>query len=48
MIGEILRGHLRSIVGGLEVEELLRERSKFNESVIAECSQELAAWASRS
>ncbi len=42
MIGEILRGHLRSIVGGLEVEELLRERSKFNEMVVHECSQELA------
>jgi flotillin len=42
MIGEILRGHLRSIIGGLEVEELLRERAKFNESVIQECSQELA------
>lgn len=42
MIGQILRGHLRSIVGGLEVEELLRERSKFNEMVVKECSPELS------
>lgn len=42
MIGQILRGHLRSIVGGLEIEELLRERSKFNEMVVKECSPELA------
>ncbi len=42
MIAEILRGHLRSIVGSLEVEELLRERSKFNEAVLKECSEELS------
>jgi len=42
MIGQILRGHLRSIVGGLQVEELLRERSKFNELVLKECGPELA------
>ncbi|MFA6432802.1 MAG: SPFH domain-containing protein [Candidatus Paceibacterota bacterium] len=42
MTGEILRGHLRSIVGALEVEELLRQRSKFNELVVKECSPELA------
>jgi flotillin len=42
MIQEILRGHLRSIVGGLQVEELLRERGKFNELVIKECSAELS------
>lgn len=42
MIGQILRGHLRSIVGGLHVEELLRERAKFNEMVLKECGPELA------
>lgn len=42
MIGKILRGHLRSIVGGLEIEELLRERTKFNTMVINECSGELS------
>ncbi len=42
MIGQILRGHLRSIVGGLEIEELLRERSKFNDKVVQECGPELA------
>lgn len=41
-IQAILRGHLRSIIGGLEVEELLRERSKFNEMVVKECSAELS------
>lgn len=39
---EILRGHLRSIVGSLEIEELLRQRSKFNEMVIKECGPELS------
>ena len=42
MIQGILRGHLRSIVGSLDVEQLLRERSTFNEAVLKECSQELA------
>ncbi|MFA6536116.1 MAG: SPFH domain-containing protein [Candidatus Paceibacterota bacterium] len=41
-IQSILRGHLRSIIGGLEVEELLRERAKFNEMVVHECSTELS------
>lgn len=41
-IQAILRGHLRSIIGGLEVEELLRERSKFNEMVVKECTPELS------
>ena len=42
IIGQILRGHLRSIVGGLEVEQLLRERGSFNDRVVSECSVELS------
>ena len=37
---EILKGHIRSIIGKLEINELLRERQKFNEQVIAESAEE--------
>jgi flotillin len=39
-IQEILKGHIRSIIGKLEVDDLLRERQKFNEQVIKEASEE--------
>jgi flotillin len=42
MISNVLRGHLRAIVGSLEIEELLRERAKFNEQVVKECGPELS------
>jgi flotillin len=40
-IGNILQGHLRSIIGQMTIDEILRERDKFNQRVIAESSQEL-------
>jgi flotillin len=42
-IRNILKGHLRSIVGKLDINSLLRERDEFNKKVVAESSPELAA-----
>lgn len=39
-VGQILKGHIRSIIGKLEVNELLRERGKFNEMVVTESAEE--------
>lgn len=40
-IQNILRGHLRSIVGNLSMDQLLRERSKLNDMVVTESTAEL-------
>ena len=40
-VQNILKGHLRSIVGKLEIDSLLRERDKFNQTVISESGEEL-------
>jgi flotillin len=40
-IQNILKGHLRSIIGKLDIGSLLRERDQFNKSVIAESASEL-------
>jgi flotillin len=37
-----LEGHLRSIVGRLTVEEIVRDRSKFNQEVLTEAAADLA------
>src|ERR1039458_1535021 len=37
-----LEGHLRSIVGRLTVEEIVRDRSKFNQEVLTEATSDLA------
>jgi len=37
-----LEGHLRSIVGRLTVEEIVRDRSKFNQEVLIEATSDLA------
>ncbi len=37
-----LEGHLRSIVGRLTVEEVVRDRSKFNQEVLTEATSDLA------
>jgi flotillin len=37
---EILKGHLRSIIGKLEIDQLLRQRDDFNKQVLAESSEE--------
>jgi flotillin len=37
---EILKGHLRSIIGKLEIDQLLRQRDEFNRSVLAESAEE--------
>jgi flotillin len=37
-----LEGHLRSIVGRLTVEEIVRDRAKFNQEVLAEAAADLA------
>jgi flotillin len=42
-IRNILKGHLRSIVGKLDINGLLRERDNFNRQVVAESSPELSA-----
>ncbi|HNX05619.1 MAG TPA: SPFH domain-containing protein, partial [Opitutales bacterium] len=39
-IKEILRGHMRTIIASLEVEEILRERSIFNTRVLTESAEE--------
>jgi flotillin len=40
-IENILKGHLRSIVGNLTIDQLLRERQQLNERVVQESSPEL-------
>ncbi len=40
-VQNILKGHLRSIVGKLDIDSLLRERDKFNQTVIDESGNEL-------
>jgi flotillin len=37
-----LEGHLRSIIGRLTVEEIVRDRAKFNQEVLAEAAADLA------
>lgn len=37
---EILKGHMRSIVGKLDIDQLLRQRDDFNKQVLAESSEE--------
>src|SRR5512143_365228 len=37
-----LEGHLRSIIGRLTVEEIVRDRSKFNQEVLMEATSDLA------
>jgi regulator of protease activity HflC (stomatin/prohibitin superfamily) len=39
-IGEILRGHVRSIIAKLTVEQILRDRAEFNKQVLEESSDE--------
>lgn len=39
-ISEILRGHVRSIIAKLTVEQILRDRSEFNKQVLEESSDE--------
>jgi flotillin len=40
-VQNILKGHLRSIIGKLDIDSLLRERDAFNKQVVAESSEEL-------
>src|SRR6185312_317267 len=40
-VGNILKGHLRSIIGKMDIGEILRQRDKFNQRVIEESSTEL-------
>jgi flotillin len=42
-IRNILKGHLRSIVGKLDINGLLRERDDFNKKVVAESAPELGS-----
>lgn len=37
---EILKGHLRSIIGKLEIDQLLRQRDEFNRQVLMESAEE--------
>ncbi len=39
-VGQILKGHIRSIIGKLDVSELLRERAVFNQKVVEESAEE--------
>lgn len=39
-ISEILRGHVRSIIAGLTVEQILRDRTEFNKRVLDESADE--------
>lgn len=41
IVGNILQGHLRSIIGKLDINEVLRERDIFNKKVIEESTEEL-------
>src|SRR5512135_2206964 len=40
-VQNILKGHLRSIIGKMEIDSLLRERDRFNKQVVEESSEEL-------
>jgi flotillin len=40
-VQNILKGHLRSIIGKLDIDSLLRERDQFNKQVVEESSEEL-------
>jgi flotillin len=40
-VQNILKGHLRSIIGTLKIEQLLRERDQFNQKVVSESGDEL-------
>lgn len=40
-VQNILKGHLRSIIGKLTIDSLLRERDQFNKQVVEESSEEL-------
>ena len=46
-IRNILKGHLRSIVGKLDINSLLRERDNFNKRVVEESAPELVHLAER-
>ncbi len=39
-VSEILRGHVRSIIAGLSVEQILRDRAEFNKRVLDESADE--------
>lgn len=39
-VEQILKGHIRSIIGKLTVEELLRDRATFNQKVVEESAEE--------
>ena len=41
IVQNILQGHLRSIIGKLEIEEILRDRDAFNKKVMEESTEEL-------
>lgn len=41
MVKNILKGHLRSIIGNMTIDELLRKRDEFNKKVVAESTAEL-------
>ena len=43
-VRNILKGHLRSIIGKLSVNELLRERDAFNKKVVEESAAELKSF----
>lgn len=40
-VSNILQGHLRSIIGKMDIDEILRERDKFNQRVVQESAPEL-------
>ena len=40
-VQNILKGHLRSIIGKLDIDSLLRERDQFNRKVVEESSEEI-------
>src|SRR5207248_2352708 len=40
-VSNILQGHLRSIIGKMDIDEILRERDKFNTRVVQESAPEL-------
>jgi flotillin len=43
-VRNILKGHLRSIIGKLDINELLRNRDEFNKRVVEESAAELASF----
>ncbi len=42
IVFENLLGHLRAIIGRMQIEELIRERQRFNEEVLKEAGEDLA------